>query len=75
MPARAYDHCSRQDGGASVQNFSDAPGKPKVGSLQLHLVKVGFLQLRLNERGFLQLDNWAFRSIHSLFVYSLVRSL
>ena len=28
MPARAYDHSSRQDGGASVQNFSDAPGKP-----------------------------------------------
>src|SRR5262249_42128121 len=28
MPARAYAHSSRQDGGTSVQNFSDAPGKP-----------------------------------------------
>src|SRR5438132_5839422 len=28
MPARASDRFGHQDGGASVQNFSDTPGKP-----------------------------------------------
>jgi hypothetical protein len=28
MPAWAYAHSRRRDDGASVQNFSDAPGKP-----------------------------------------------
>ena len=53
MLARAYDPSRRQDGGASVQNFSDAPGKPdgpddlKQVLLSLGVSSDGGLPLRL----------------------------